>query len=132
MRISSDASAHSYHIYIFRFCEEEFGLERGLFLEALSKEGILCAAGYAHPLYRNPMFLSQDFYPRGCPITCAHYGSSMDYAAFAALCPNAEKACQEAVWLEHRQLLGRQDDMDDIVAAVEKIYQGRHQLRKGL
>jgi hypothetical protein len=40
----------------------------------------------------------------------------------------AERACREAVWLEHRQLLGEREDMDDIIRAVEKIYECRHAL----
>ena len=128
LKVTPDATTHSYHIYIFRFNPQEFGLERTQFLAALSREGVLCSEGYVHPLYRNPMFLNQDFYPRGCPITCGHYHSTIDYASFADLCPNAERACQEAVWLEHRQLLGSQDDMDDIAAAVEKIYENRQEL----
>jgi dTDP-4-amino-4,6-dideoxygalactose transaminase len=128
LNISPDSTAHSHHIYIFRIYEEEFGMKRQQFLAALKAEGILCSEGYVHPLYRNPMFLKQDFYPRKCPVSCQHYGIPIDYSAFGTLCPNAEKACREAVWLEHRQLLGGQEDMDDIVAAVEKIHENRHEL----
>ncbi len=71
------------------------------------------------------MFLNQDFYPRGCPLTCGHYNRDIDYASFAESCPNAERACQEAVWLEHRLLLGGQEDMEDIIGAVAKIYERR-------
>jgi dTDP-4-amino-4,6-dideoxygalactose transaminase len=119
------ASGHSHHLYIFRFSEQEFGVSRSDFLAALLAEGISCQAGYAHPLYKNPMFLRQDFYPRGCPLTCAHYDRAIDYASFEALCPNAERACREAVWLEHRQLLAEREDMDDIVHAIEKIHEHR-------
>ncbi len=124
------ATRHSFHIYIFRFCEEEFGIPRGLFLQTLEKEGIPCVGGYAHPLYRNPMFLNKDFYPHGCPLTCGHYDLDLDYASFEAKCPVAEKACREAVWLEHRLLLGDRTDMDDIATAVEKICDHRGALRE--
>jgi len=76
------------------------------------------------------MFLNQDFYPRGCPTSCNHYTGKIDYASFADLCPNAERACRKAVWLEHRLLLGGQDDMDDIVRAIEKIYHCREELSR--
>ena len=46
-------------------------------------------------------------------------------ACFEALCPNAERACREAVWLEHRQLPAEREDMDDIVQAIEKIHEHR-------
>jgi dTDP-4-amino-4,6-dideoxygalactose transaminase len=122
------ADVLAWHIYVFRFNEEEFGIPRSLFLEALAKEGIECFGGYEHPLYRNPMFLNQDFYPRGCPVRCGHYGEPLDYAAFAERCPNAERACHESVWLAHRMLLGTLADMQDIVDAVAKIYEERTDL----
>ena len=127
--VREDVTQHSHHLYIFRFHEEEFGISRSQFLEALNAEGVSGLSGYADPLYKNPLFLHQDFYPRGCPITCGHYGRALDYAAFEALCPNAERACREAVWLEHRQLLAEREDMDDIVHAIEKIYEHRQDFR---
>jgi hypothetical protein len=85
-------------------------------------EGIPCLGGYSHPLYRNPMFVNKDFYPRGCPFTCGHYDREVDFTKYAELCPITERACAtEAVWLEHRLLLGSQQDVDDIANAVEKI-----------
>lgn len=123
------ATKHSHHIYIFRFDESLFGVSRSNFLAALEKEGIPCSGGYAHPLYKNPMFLKQDFYPRGCPLTCGHYKREIDYASFANLCPNVERACKEAVWLEHRLLLGDQEDMEDIVRSITKIHERREEFK---
>jgi len=125
LRVPEYVTGHSYHLYIFCFDERQFGVSRPEFLAALLAEGVSCLAGYAHPLYKNPMFLRQDFYPRGCPLTCGHYDRAIDYASFEALCPNAERACREAVWLEHRQLLAEREDMDDIVHAIEKIHEHR-------
>ncbi|TAM78936.1 MAG: DegT/DnrJ/EryC1/StrS family aminotransferase [Acidobacteria bacterium] len=123
------ATSHSHHIYIFRFDQSVFGISRDEFLTALEAEGIPCSGGYAHPIYKNPMFLHQDFYPRGCPLACGHYNHTIDYASFADTCPNAERACEEAVWLEHRLLLGEQADMEDVVRAVAKIYERRGDFR---
>ena len=127
--VREDVTKHSHHLYIFRFNEEVFGLSRSSFLAALFAEGIACLSGYEHTLYKNPMFLRQDFRPRGCPLTCGHYDRAIDYASFETLCPNAERACREAVWLEHRQLLAEPEDMDDIVHAIEKIYEHREDFR---
>lgn len=123
LRADRRVTRHSYHICMFRYSPERFeGLPRARFLEALVAEGIPCMSGYSHPLYRNPMFLNKDFYPRGCPLTCGHYNQDIDFSRFAELCPVAEKACAtEAVWMEHRMLLGTQQDADDIAGAVEKI-----------
>lgn len=120
----------SYHLYLFRLDAAAFGLDRQTFLSALNAEGIPCQGGYTHPLYRNPMFLERNFYPRGCPFTCGHYPRAINYGDFAALCPAAERACQEAVWLEHRLLLGEKEDMDDIIASVQKIHAHRSALAR--
>jgi dTDP-4-amino-4,6-dideoxygalactose transaminase len=129
LRTHPYVTGHSHHLYIFRFRAPEFGISRDDFLAALQAEGISCSGGYAHPLYKNPMFLQQDFYPRGCPLTCGHYARTLDYASFEALCPNTERACREAVWLEHRQLLAEHEDMDDIVRAIEKIHERRQDFK---
>jgi dTDP-4-amino-4,6-dideoxygalactose transaminase len=122
------AKKHSHHIFIFRFQEREFGIPRKDFLRALENEGIACSSGYAHPLYKNPVFLNQNFYPKGCPFSCGHPAPTLDYNSFAELCPNAERGCAEAVWLQHWQLLEEKDDMDSIVEAISKIYECREEL----
>lgn len=123
LRVDDRVTRHSWHIYMFRFSPEEFGASREAFLGALAAEGIPCLAGYNHPLYRNPMFLNQDFYPHGCPITCGYYDREIHYEDFTALCPVSERACAtEAVWFEHRLLLGNERDMESIANAVEKIH----------
>ena len=42
--------------------------------------------------------------------------------------PVTEKASSEAVWLTQSMLLGTKQDMDDIVTAVAKLWEGREQL----
>lgn len=128
-KVPACATKHSFYLYMFRFREEEFGIPRKQFLAALEQEGIPCMGGYAFPLYKNPLFLNQDFYPKGCPVSCEFYKGTVDYASFAERCPNTERACREAVWLEHRLLLAEREDMDDIVRAVARIYESREHLR---
>jgi dTDP-4-amino-4,6-dideoxygalactose transaminase len=110
------ASTNAHHIYLFRFDQQEFGISRDEFLLALAAEGIPCTGGYAFPLYRNPLFLAgnEKELPRVTP--------PIDWEAYAASCPNAEQACREMVWIEHRVLLGSREDMEQIVQAVMKIY----------
>lgn len=107
------ATRHAYHLYIFRFDEREFGISRAAFLDALTAEGIPASSGYAYPLYRNPLFAGEV--------------AGRDYGRFADLCPNAEQACREMVWLEHRLLLGNREDLDDIAAAIRKIHHARYE-----
>jgi len=121
----------SHHIFIVRFDPDGFeGIPRQKFVEAMNAEGIPCFYGYTAPLYENPMFLNKDFCPKGCPVNCPFYGVELDYRSFRGTCPVAERACyQEAVWFEHRLLLGTKDDMDDIVQAAAKVTANIGQLR---
>lgn len=125
LRWDERATRHSHHIYIFRYDARFFDqVHRNLFVEALAAEGIPAFTGYTFPLYANPMFLNQDFYQKGCPIKCSHYGLDVDFAAYAERCPVTERAChEESVWLEHRLFLGDRKDMDDIAHAILKIKQ---------
>jgi dTDP-4-amino-4,6-dideoxygalactose transaminase len=107
LAIPSYATRHAFHIYALRFDEALFGVDRATFLAAMAAEGIPCSSGYASPLYRNPMFAEMQ-YPDACPV--------------------AERACSEAVWFEHRLLLGTRRDIDDIVLAAARIYDCRSQL----
>jgi dTDP-4-amino-4,6-dideoxygalactose transaminase len=130
LRVDPRVTRHAYHIYMFRYSQEACGgVPRPQFLRALAAEGIPCMSGYSHPLYQNPMFVNKDFYPRGCPLTCGHYNQDVDFTKYADLCPVAERACTtEAVWLEHRLLLGSKEDADDIANAVEKIRENATEL----
>jgi dTDP-4-amino-4,6-dideoxygalactose transaminase len=98
---------------------EELGLSRERFVEALRAEGVPCGPGYPHPLYRNPLFQRKGTGPAYCPVSCPYYGREMDYTK--VVCPNAERACREVVWLSQTMLLAGEEDMHAIVAAVRKL-----------
>jgi dTDP-4-amino-4,6-dideoxygalactose transaminase len=102
MAIPAYATGHAWHIYCLRFLENEFGTTREKFLEALTAEGVPASSGYAHSLFNNPM-----------------YGEC--YQHYNETCPASNQACREAVWMEHRYLLGTQSDMDDIATAISKV-----------
>ena len=109
MAVPPYATGHAWHIYCLRFVAEEFGISRARFLEALTAEGIPASSGYAHSLFNNPL-----------------YGES--YSHYNDLCPASNRACDEAVWMEHRYLLGTLTDMDDIATAIVKVYAQRASL----
>lgn len=117
----------AYHLYIFRFVEEETGIPRDKFLAALKAEGVPASPGYPHPLYKNPLFLKKGDGPRYCPVSCPYYGREMDYSQVS--CPNSERICREAVWFVQQMLLGPREDMDDIVRAIEKILEHKDELQ---
>jgi dTDP-4-amino-4,6-dideoxygalactose transaminase len=125
MAIRPWVTKHAFHLYAFRFDAEVFGLSREEFLAALAGEGVPCSGGYSQPIYRNPMFVTNDFHANGAPLSPRE--RHVDFSRYAALCPAAEKACSEMVWIEHRVLLGTKDDVEDVARAIEKIYQYRNE-----
>ncbi|MCX8170371.1 MAG: DegT/DnrJ/EryC1/StrS family aminotransferase [Candidatus Bathyarchaeota archaeon] len=108
---------HAYHLYIFRIEPEAFGgVSKATIAKALQAEGIPASVGYSKPLYKEPYIE----YFRRCPLSCPYYGRQIDYSIVKA--PVAERACYyEGLWLPQYVLLGSREDMDDIVAAFEKI-----------
>ena len=62
-RRTPDCTRHSYHLFWLRIDSAGFGAPRAAVLEALNAEGIPVAAGYAWPLYRQPLFRNKAFGP---------------------------------------------------------------------
>ncbi len=110
---------HSHHLQMLRYdAEAAGGLSRDDLIAALNAEGIPCLAGYTFPNYANPFMNSEETRSR-----FAAAGITLpDYDAYAERCPHTQRACdEEAVWLEHRLLLGDRSDMDDIIAGFTKL-----------
>ncbi len=128
-KLYNNVTRAAFHIFAFRYKKEEFkGLSRDKFLRALSAEGIPNLSGYAPFLNKQPYlanaFQSKNFqkmYPK----------EMLDYNKFAERnqCPENDVLCGEAVWFMHNLLLGDQSDMDDIVMAIEKIYNNAEKVK---
>lgn len=109
-------SNHPYYIITLRYDPAEFaGVERDLFLRALKAEGISGQPTYPYPLYRNPLFQSLP------PCGCGKWSTPQDYQSL--FLPESERVCKDGIWLEHSMFLGTHQDVDDIIAAFEKIQQ---------
>jgi dTDP-4-amino-4,6-dideoxygalactose transaminase len=119
----SDCARHSYHLFVLRIDAVAFGAPRTAVLEALQAEGIPCSAGYGFSLPDQPIFRNRAFGPF---LPGAAGGLRDD----AVRCPNSDLICREqAIWLEHRLLLGPRADVDDIARAFEKVYELRDAFR---
>ncbi len=119
---------HGYHIFMLSLDEARLGMKRETFLTALAAEGVPASGGYSFPLYANPMFVEKRFINGSFPLGTT-YHTDIDYSSFAAKCPAAEKACRgEAVWLAQNLLLGGEEDVEDIAAAVRKVVENRREL----
>ena len=125
-RLYDGCTRSAYHLYMFRYDPEHFaGLPRTKFIKALSAEGIPSSSGYS-PLNKEP-FIRNVAHSR-------HYGKCFAESELTAYedriqCPANDKLCEEAVWFTQTMLLGTQNDMDQIVAAVHKIQKHAGELR---
>ena len=82
------------------------GRDRADFVQALQAEGIPCTSGYERPLT-----------DEGALTTVA---AQYRHLIQRHPCPNIESLSARSVWLYQSMLLGSRQDMDDIVAAVQK------------
>ena len=106
LRRPEEVTRHAYHLYIFRINPESFGLDnKEEFVKALKAEGIPCSSGY-RPVYSYPFISSR---AAGEPV----HNINTERAAY-----------HEAVWLPQYVLLAGKEDLDDVVAAIEKIREG--------
>lgn len=113
---------HSQHLFMLRIDAAAFGASREAVLAALHAEGIPCAGGYGYPLPDQPLFRNKAFGPY-----LAHVRDRLDYSRVS--CPNSQRICREqGLWLDQSMMLGTRDDMDDIVAAFQKVHAGRDAL----
>lgn len=120
-RLNPKVAKHSHHLIMLRYDKSKMGgHHRDEFIKALNAEGIPCLEGYTFPNYANPFMLNQVFYgnENGFPLS----DTPLDFNKYSEKCPHVEHACnEEAVWMEHRLLLGTEEDMDDIVTAFQKV-----------
>lgn len=120
----------AFHLYPFRFQEKGFkGLSRTVFIKALQAEGIRASSGYnslTGAAYLNDAFTSPVFQN-------AYSAADLDFQRYAekSHSPNSELLCDhEAVWLPQNVLLGSRTDMEDIAAAIRRIYKNAEQIKK--
>lgn len=117
-RMYDGCTRNAYHLYMFRYDKAQFGgLERSVFLKALSAEGIPASPGYG-PLNKEP-FLKNTLESRGYQ----RLFPARDIARWQerTQCPENDKLCQEAVWLTQNMLIGERSDMDQVADAIRKI-----------
>ncbi len=104
------------YAYIFHFNNKEFaGIPTEGFVEAMNAEGIPNQASYP-PLHELHMFRNGEY------KKCLGGPQSQEEHAFLKYAfPHTQRAAWETVWLPQPALLGDEQDMHEIVAAVDKI-----------
>jgi dTDP-4-amino-4,6-dideoxygalactose transaminase len=101
------------------------GAPREILVEALQAEGIPFRLTYPHPLYRNPLFLTEQN-----SLARASWTAAQDYANLQL--PVAERVCREGVWLSHTVFLGEKRDVDDVLEALRKVQRMAPALEVGM
>jgi len=122
----------AFHLFPFRYIKEEFnGLSRESFLKALKAENVKCSSGYA-PLNKMP-YLNNAFQSKNFKLM--YPPEMLDFKTYLEQnqCPVTDRLCdEEGIWIPQNLLLGGKSDMDDIAAAIEKIYKHSDAIKKAL
>jgi len=105
------------YCYVFQYRPERSGVSRDLFVAALDAEGIPSDGRFYEPVYRSDLFYAT---PEICPQLCVDRDKPVDYSTVK--CPVSERAAyEESVWLPQFLLIGDDQDVDDIAAALNKV-----------
>jgi len=125
-KLEAGATRSAYHLYPFRYKKEHFdGLSREQFMAALRAEGIPCMQGYG-PQYFDGL-IEEAISSRGYRRLFSEERLNR-YRDELHQLPENDQLAREAVLLFQNMLLAEQNDMDDIVNAVQKIYEHRKEL----
>jgi len=112
---------HAFYYYALRIDTKALRVTREEFEKALTAEGIPISSGRSTPLvHRTELFGKKIGYGgTHCPFSCPHRAESIDYEAQRFHV--AEAVDREVFWLTDALPVLSGKDMDDIIAAVEKV-----------
>jgi len=111
------------YAYIFHVNKKQFaGISTERFIEAMNAEGIPNQASYP-PLHELHLFRKGEYRKRLC-------GKQAEgkHTFLKGKFPATQKAAWETVWIPQPALLGDEEDMHEIAAAVRKIHQHAKEL----
>jgi dTDP-4-amino-4,6-dideoxygalactose transaminase len=107
---------NGHYAYIFHVDKKNFaGISTERFIEAMNAEGIPNQASYP-PLHDLHMFRNSEY--RKC---LSGKQATEEHAFLKEKFPNTQKAAWETVWIPQPALLGGEEDMHEIAAALRKI-----------
>ncbi len=115
---------NGHYAYIFHVDARAFaGISNQQFVDALEAEGIPTQAPYP-PLHKLDLFTSGAYRDR---LSGAQ--AEANHAFLADAFPNSHRESDETVWITQNALLGDEEDMHEIAAAIGKIHQNAKDLR---
>jgi len=119
--VKYDHVKHVYWLFGFTFDEDVIGISRDLFYNALVAEGIPCVAGYASPLYLQPLYQNRAAY------AFKHYEGEVTYEK--GICPVAESLFEKKLLVtDVCRYPATIEDIDDVVNAIHKIIENKKEL----
>lgn len=122
-RLDERCTRNGQYAYIFHMNSKEFGgLSTARFIEAMNAEGIPNQASYP-PLHELDMFKNQEY--RKC---LNGQQAEEDHAFLNNSFPNTQRAAWETIWIPQPALLGDEQDIHEIVAAITKIQKNAKEL----
>jgi 3-amino-5-hydroxybenzoate synthase len=111
------------YAYIFQVNKKEFaGMSTDRFIEAMNAEGIPNQASYP-PLHELDMFRNGNYRNR-----LSGRQATQKHAFLKQKFPVTQKAAWETVWIPQPALLGDEEDMNEIAAALSKIQQNAKEI----
>ena len=126
---------HAYYVQCFKYDENIIGVPRDRLIDAVKAElpvtelregeGVNLSVGYVKPLYLEPMYQNLIAYgEKGCPFKCPIYEGVPNYDK--GLCPVAERLHEKELFChEFMRPSMTKDDLDDVIAAFNKVYINR-------
>jgi len=127
VRVDGLSMKHGYYYYLIRYRPADFAqLEPQKLCQALNAEGIPFVPGDSKPLYAHPVFKVENLSKYLCAEVLERYRQAVDLVNPG--CPATEEACGRTLILRHQVLLDEPGGMDDIIAALWKIYKHSKEL----
>lgn len=122
-RLDPRCSRNGHYAYIFHYDSAAFGgLPTERFIEAMLAEGITNQAAYP-PVHALDLFQNGEYRKRLCPEQAAE-----PHAFLQQPFPETDRAAWQTYWVPQTALLGDEQDMHEIVAAIKKIQEHAKEL----
>jgi len=124
-----DGAVNAWHLYMFRIDPERFGMDRGLFLNALHAENLggWFGGGYGHGDWIEFVLRSYDTRPGKRVYSKAVLD---DWAERVGALPQHHNLCSNAIWFGQNMLIGPRGNMDIIADSIRRIQKNAAEIAK--